>query len=40
MNNTIKVTNSSLNEAEDRINDLEAKVAENIQSEQQKEKKN
>ena len=39
MNNTLEGTNSRLDEAEDWISDLEDKVEENIQAEQQKEKR-
>ena len=38
--NTLKEINSRLDEAEDPISDLKDKMEENIQSEQQKEKKN
>ena len=40
MKNTLEGINSRLGEAEDRISDFEDKVAENTQSDQQKEKKN
>ena len=39
MKNTLEGINSRLGEADDHINDLENKIAENIQTEQPKEKK-
>ena len=38
--NTLEGISSRLDEAEDKSSNLEAKVAENTQSEQQREKKN
>ena len=38
MKNILEGTNSRLDEAEDKINNLEDKIAENIRSEQQREK--
>ena len=40
MKNTLEGFNSRLDEAEDQISKVEDKVAENTQTEQQKEKKN
>ena len=40
MNNTLKGINSRFDEAEDQISNLENKVEKNIQSKQQKERKN
>ena len=40
MKNALKEINSRLDEAKDRISDLEDRVAENTQSELQREKKN